>query len=429
MAAADSTAPSAAKRRKTWHIEPSAFSKRVHNPIRAIVDNIKKPDDPDKELIPLSLGDPTVFGNFKTPQYFVDKLQENLLSFKHNGYVHSAGPPAARAAVAARYGTATSPLTAEDVVITCGCSGALDFAIGVLLSPGQKLLLPRPGFPLYATLAASKCIDVEYYNLDPAKSWEIDLEHLESVMDPSVGAILVNNPSNPCGSVFSKEHLQAILAIADKHKVPIIADEIYGDMTFPGHTFHPIASLTSTVPVLATGGIAKQFLVPGWRVGWVKVHDQQGLLGEVREALFRMSQLILGANSLIQSALPSLLTPPAGSPDEAALATFKAEVMEQLHANAQVVADGLAAVPGITPIVPQGAMYVMIGIDVAALDGVVDDQDFCQKLLTEQSVFMLPGACFGMPNYARVVFSAPKAKLEEAVKRIAAFCEAHAKSS
>ena len=101
--------------------------------------------------------------------------------------------------------------------------------------------------------------------------------------------------------------------------------------------------------------------------------------------------------------------------------------MEQLYSNAKIVADGLAAIDGVTPIVPQGAMYVMIRIDTDQLSNIKDDVEFCQKLLTDQSVFMLPGQCFGMPNYARVVFSAPAEKLQTAVARIAEFCAAHKK--
>jgi tyrosine aminotransferase len=108
------------------------------------------------------------------------------------------------------------------------------------------------------------------------------LEHLESLIDGNTAGILVNNPSNPCGSVYSKEHLQAILKLAEKHHVPIVADEIYGDIVFKGSEFHSMASLTSTVPILAVGGIAKAFVVPGWRVGWILIHDRNNLFREVR---------------------------------------------------------------------------------------------------------------------------------------------------
>lgn len=107
------------------------------------------------------------------------------------------------------------------------------------------------------------------------------MKHMESLIDEKTAAILVNNPSNPCGSVYSKKHLEDILEVANKYRVPIISDEIYGDMVFEGHTFYPIASLTSTVPVLTVGGLAKMYVVPGWRVGWVLVYDRNNLFKEV----------------------------------------------------------------------------------------------------------------------------------------------------
>lgn len=399
---------------------------RTNNPIRAIVDNIKFPEDSTKKVIPLSLGDPTVFGNLPPPQHFIDRLADNLKSGKFNGYVHSAGTPEARAAIAAAYGTPTSPLTADDVVVACGCSGALDLAIGVLLQPGDKLLVPQPGFPLYETLARSKGVEVGHYKLNPDASWQVDLESLRAALDSSVRAIVVNNPSNPCGSVYPVEHLRELLAIAEEARVPIVADEIYGDMTYGDSKFVPMASLTETVPILSVGGIAKQFLVPGWRVGWVCVHDRAGLFADIRTGLFKMSQLILGANSLIQSALPMLLAPEAGSADAEALASFKAATQAQLAENARFTAERLSSIPGLRVIVPQGAMYVMIGVDSEHLRDIEDDVQFCQALLSEQSVFMLPGQCFGMRDFARVVFSAPKEMLAEAYDRIEEFCKSRA---
>ena len=135
-------------------------------------------------------------------------------------------------------------------------------------------------------------------------------------IDDRTKAILINNPSNPCGCVYSKEHLQSILAVAEKHQVPIIADEIYGNITFEGHQFHPVASLTSEVPVLSVGGIAKEFLVPGWRVGWILIHDRNDVFTEVRKGLMKLTQLIIGANTLVQSAMPAILTPEGASQKE-----------------------------------------------------------------------------------------------------------------
>lgn len=224
-------------------------------------------------------------------------------------------------------------------------------------------------------------------------------------------AILVNNPSNPCGSVYSKEHLTAIIAIAEKvsapsaaasgsglahvvpcqlhfaagspdrpihppmaaaaaapcplppsalqHRLPIIADEIYGNLVFPRLSpapFIPMASLSANVPIIAAGGIAKEFLVPGWRVGWVALHDRHGIFGDLRKGLFALTQLILGASSLIVAALPSILAPAAGSADEAALAKFHADVVAQLEDHAVFTFERIAKIPGVKVVVPQGAM-------------------------------------------------------------------------
>ena len=104
---------------------------------------------------------------------------------------------------------------------------------------------------------------------------------MEQLIDERTKLIFVNNPSNPCGSVYSKDHLNAILDVAERNKLPIISDEIYGNMCFTGSTFYPLASLTTQVPILAVGGIAKEFLVPGYRVGWILLHDRNDILKDV----------------------------------------------------------------------------------------------------------------------------------------------------
>eukprot|EP00644_Phytophthora_capsici_P002163 jgi/Phyca11/8289/fgenesh1_pm.PHYCAscaffold_27_\ len=371
-----------------WNVQPSEFSKLCSNPIRKIVDNIKKPAASTKTLIPLSLGDPTVFGNLHCPDVLVQAIVRNTRSMQHNGYIHSAGSEAARAAIAQHYGNMRAPLTMDDIIIASGCSGAIEIALRGLLNP-------------------------------------VDLEHMQSLVDDNTKAILVNNPSNPCGSVYSKPHLEKILALADSNKIPIIADEIYGDMVFGSNVFFPIASLTKTVPVVAVGGLAKQFLIPGWRVGWVMVHDRNDILKDVRTAYFKLSQNILGANSLVQSAIPDLLTPVPGSAEEQSLIEFKKRYFATLEDNAKFTIEALARIPGLEVVVPQGAMYAMVKVQTNVLTKIKDDFDLTQKLLDEESVFVLPGQCFGMTNYFRIVFSAPHEVLADAYTRLANFCQRH----
>ena len=183
----------------------------------------------------------------------------------------------ARQAVADHVG---DNLTAQDVFLCSGCSCSLDLCISAIANPGQNILVPRPGFPMYAALANGLGINTKEYNLIPEKDWQIDLEHMESIIDANTVAIVINNPSNPCGSVFDAKHLRAILDIAEKYCLPIIADEIYEHFVFEGSgkQYIPIAKLSKNVPVLSCGGLTKRYLVPGWRLGWITVHDRNGNL-------------------------------------------------------------------------------------------------------------------------------------------------------
>ncbi|KAG0009515.1 hypothetical protein BGZ81_003352 [Podila clonocystis] len=403
--------------RASWKVPASIISKRTSNPIRAIVDHIKVKPNPNKSMISLALGDPTLFGNFKIHQTCTDAVAKQLHSYKANGYPPSTGYQQSRQAVADKFTTPEAPISFQDVIITSGCSGALDMCIGVLCNEGDNILLPRPGFSLYQTLADSKGVEVRYYDLLPENNWEMDLKQLESLIDERTSTVVMNNPSNPCGSVFRKQHLLDFLAVCERHHLPVIADEIYCDLVFSGNEFFPLASLTQTVPVLAVGGLAKKYLVPGWRVGWIFIHDRNNIFAEVREGLNSLSQLILGSNSLIQAALPEILN----STDP----SFYHDTRVQLEANAKLSTDILSKVPGLKVIVPQGAMYVMISINVAEFKDIPNDIIFTEKLLGEESVMCLPGSVFQCPNFIRIVFTSPPEVLEDAYKRMAEFCARH----
>jgi tyrosine aminotransferase len=387
---------------------------RVSNPIRDIVDQLDLDKiNKSKPMIPLSIGDPTKFGNLDTDRSISAALLGSVHSAMYNGYPPSDGYVESRAAVAERYSTPANPLVADDVSLTSGCSHALQICIEVLCNPGDTLLVPNPAFPLYQTIADHLSVSVSKYELLPERGWEADLEHMRAQLEAAaagsgrVGAILVNNPSNPCGSVYSIAHLKGILALAEEFKVPIIADEIYGDMVFEGEEeFSYMAELTDVVPVLSCNGIAKRYLVPGWRLGWIVAYDKQGVLaqGGVLQGIKQLTQIIVGPNSLMQSALPTMIQ---RTPD-----VFYDETMDTLRQHAEFTVDRLSQVDCLTPVRPQGAMYVMVGVDVAGMDAAVqDDVRFAQLLLEEESVFVLPGQCFGKPNYFRIVTCPPLPKL------------------
>ncbi|KAJ2833932.1 hypothetical protein GGI24_000621 [Coemansia furcata] len=407
----------------SWGTIPTSdVARRTFNPIRDILTRPMRPlDSPKspKELISLSIGDPTVFGNFKAHPVVAKAVEEAAASYRFNGYPPSVGLTHVREAIANKYTHPDAPLTANDVVMTSGCSGAVEMAISVLCGAGKNILLPRPGFCLYNTIAGSHNVEARLYNLVAENNWEADIEHMESLIDENTGAILINNPSNPCGSNYTKAHLRAILAVCERHKVPLISDEIYADMVFSGQTFTSTAWLTSTVPILTLSGLAKQWLVPGWRIGWIIIHDRANAFEHVRQGLVALSTLINGPCALIQAAIPKIF---AEVPD-----TYLPELNRQLESNARILESEINSIPGLNVITPQGAMYVMVKIDLDAFTGITSDADFCHKLKWEESVEILPGECFSYPGTVRLVITPPHDILRAASSRIAAFCQRHRK--
>jgi len=403
---------------RQWKVNASVVAKNTFNPIRNILETMTITPSPSKKMISLSIGDPTVFKNLNPAAEVVEAMHASLDSGVHNGYGPSTGFVESRQAVADHISVPGGEVTADDVILCSGCSCALDIAISTMADEGQNILVPRPGFPLYTTLSAGLGIETREYNLLPNQDWEVDLDHMESLIDEKTAAIIVNSPSNPCGSVFSPAHLKQILAIAEEYKVPIIADEIYDNFVFPGQTYVPIASLTTTVPVLSCGGLTKRFLVPGWRMGWIIIYDRNQVFDqEVRKGLMCMSQRIIGSNTLVQGALPTILKNTPKSFFDHTIAVIKK--------NADLAFRKLRNVPGLMPVMPQGAMYMMVKVDMTRFPGISSDLQFVERLVSEESVFCLPGRCFNYPNYIRIVLTVPGPLLEEACNRIHEFCSTH----
>lgn len=311
-------------------------------------------------------------------------------------------------------------------MICSGCSGAVELAISVLVNEGENILCPKPGFPLYAVITNSLGGVVKNYDLVADRDWECDLDHMESLIDAQTKAILIVNPSNPCGSNYSAEHLAGIAGVARRHNLPIIADEIYGGCVFNG-VFTPMFTVAPDIPVLSLGGLAKEFIIPGWRVGWVVVQDQTRRFEEVRNGLKSLTQIIVGANTLIQAAIPRVLTPQGA--DVERLKSFHSGYMAVLRSNADLCAQLGQSCDILKVVIPKGAMYVMIGIDFSKLDAsFTDDADFAKRLLTEENLCLLPGQCFGMKNFIRIVTCPPPEKLGEAFARITEFCNRYRKA-
>lgn len=299
---------------------------------------------------------------------------------KINGYGPALGLADTRAAVANRYKRFGVSYNIDDIFITSGCSHALQMAISGTVSEGQVVLLPKPGFSIYHTICDHFGIIAVDYPLQPEHQWQIDLETVEQlILEYKPTAWLVNNPSNPCGSVYSKDHLERCIELAQKHNIIIIADEIYEDIVFEGHQYIPMASLSNDLPIITCSGLAKRFMVPGWRLGWIALHDPKRRAESLKIAFFNLAGLILGACTLIQAAVPHILNQ---VPEAAHLATNKT-----LQENANVIVSAFKMANLESSIVsPQGTLYMML-----KLPSGTDDIKWCQELLAEENVLLLPG--------------------------------------
>lgn len=439
---AEATQNEDSESRQEWVYPASKKAMRTTNPIRKIVDPIVassvkcgKERGDGKDQISLALGDPSAYPNLPPLPPLLKSLSQSTFSPHTRGYVNACGSPASRAAIAHFHSTPSQTISPDDVIIANGCSGALELALTAMLDEGTCILVPRPGFPLYEVIAKSHGGYVRYYDLKSEGDdgeWECDLESIRKVIaeegHEKVRGIVINNPSNPCGSVFSEEHLRDLAKLAKENHLVIVSDEVYWDMTFGGRVFHPMGRIAAglNVPVITASGSAKQFLVPGWRVGWLIIHDCEGKpLRHIKQGIQNLAQVILGASHPAQDSLISILDP---SPElHSEIDLWRQNLNTLLHSQANAAFECLSDCHGLRPIKSYGAMYTMVKINFDLFEESLESDDvlFTKKLLEEENVFCLPGTCFESPGYFRVVTCAPEEVLREAFTRIGAFCEHH----
>lgn len=289
----------------TWNrLKLTDYARLSVNPLRKLQFDRKVGLNPNKTPITLQLGDPTLFGNFPPAKETVEAFRKALDS---DTFLYNPGHGRMDALKAvAEYSQNRGNITADDVILTSGCGHAFEMCILSLAAPGDNLLVPFPCFS-YRTFTDGSGIVTKGYSLDPTKDWEVDLEHMESLIDEKTRAIIVTHPGNPCGNVFSKKHILEILEIAERHRLPIISDEVYEYLVHPGVEYHPVASLSENVPVLTCSGLTKRFLVPGIRMGWIIVSDRHNVLEDFKEGFRNITGRLLGPNSTVQLALPEIL--------------------------------------------------------------------------------------------------------------------------
>ena len=381
----------------------------VRYAIRNIVTAASKLEAVGREVLHCNIGDPLKY-DFPTPPHLIAAV-DRAMRDGANGYVPSAGIAAARDAVATEArGHGMSHVTANDVFITAGASEAIDLSLTAIVEPGDELLLPSPGYPLYNAIAARlKATVVEYFP-DEDRNWSIDPEEIASRVTKRTKAIILCNPNNPTGAVLSRKDLEGILEVARRHNLVVLSDEIYAELLFEGrHTY--TGSLATDVPIIMFNGLSKAYLACGWRIGWL-VFVNPSTTTEIAAAVRRLSDArICGVGPFQFAVAPALQGPK----------THIVQMLEKLRRRREVTVEAIRGIKGLSLVPPAAAFYAMPRIDEPSI---TDDERFVLDLLEETGVLFVHGSGFGEKpgtRHFRIVFLPPEETLRKAYQKLAAF--------
>ncbi|KEG13374.1 putative tyrosine aminotransferase [Trypanosoma grayi] len=403
-------------------LEPATMPQRSVNKMESMFH--RRSNAPaNKTPLKMAIGDPTFDGNLVTPDSTTAAVVHSLESNKYNGYSPTAGRPEARQAVAQYWaqrfaGKQAAHCKADNVVLSCGVSEALLIVLTSLCDEGDNVLIPMPCFPHYDYLSDLYAIETRHYTCSGDNNWEIDFDHLRSLADGRTKAILMTNPSNPCGSNFSRKHVEGLIRVCEELQLPLIADEIYAGLVFSGESFTSVADFDTPVPRFVVGGLSKRFNVPGYRFGWVLAVDRDGYGAKIWKGVHSMAARCLMPNSLIQHAAVKALAETPRS--------YYEDCAKRMEEGAMVMYSGLVNCAGLKPVRPRGSMFLSVILDFGELeDAIQTDAQFAKKLAEEENVHVFPGEPFKMPGALRITVTRPLPLLQDAVSRIRAFCERH----
>jgi alanine-synthesizing transaminase len=398
---------------RTETSRPVQVAERVNRfsyAIRNIVAEAKAVEAQGRQVRYLNIGDPIAFG-FTTPPHVVDAAVRAMRD-GHNGYLPSAGILSAREAVAAEYTGRGVTLSPDRVLITTGTSEGIELALNALLDPGDEVLVPAPTYPLYTAIVAKIGATVRYYAADSDRDWMPDLDHLSSLVTPRTRVLVVIDPNNPTGAVYPPPIRRALIEVADRHDLTILADEVYGDLGFDGPVA-PLGALDPDAPIISFSSLSKAYLAPGWRTGWLVV-GRTPRLDPVLAAIRKLADGRLCSPGPMQHAVaPALLG------DRSHQATFRAELAER----GRITADMLNAIPGMRCVAPRAAFYAMPSV---SLPPGRTDEDYILSLLRATGILCVYGSGFGVPaerGAFRIVFLANPIELTRVYEDIASFTQ------
>ncbi len=387
-----------------------AAAKRLENVRYAIRDLACVADEVTAQghkVLPLNVGDPLNF-DFKTPQHIIEAVYKAMRDGK-NGYAPSPGIPEAIEAIrgeALRKGITT----VRDVFVTSGVSETVDLCISALVNSGEDILTPKPDYPLYSAVLCKLGIELNAYDLNEEDEWQPDLKaDIERKLTPRTRAIVLINPNNPTGSLCSREMLERIAEIARRHNLVVFSDEIYDKLILEDTPHVAFAAVAADVPCITFGGMSKNYLVPGWRIGWGIVSGDAGGVKPYVEGIHRLLRARLCANHPEQYAIKAALEGPQD---------HLVEVQRKLRSRRDLTQKWCEATPRVSCVAPRGAFYAFPRIDVP------DDEVFVKELIRQKHVMVVHGSGFGQKagtQHFRIVFLPDEATLTRAYGAIAEF--------
>jgi alanine-synthesizing transaminase len=388
-------------------ITPAARLENVRYAIRdlaCIADEVARQGH---KILPLNIGDPLNF-DFQTPPHMIEAVYQAMRDGK-NGYSSSSGIPPALDAIrgeAARKGITNI----QDVCVTSGVSETVDICLTALLNPGDNLLTPCPDYPLYSAVLAKIDIGLNPYYLNEEDGWQPDLDDIKKKITPRTRGIVLVNPNNPTGSVCTRKMLEQIAELARQYNLIIFADEIYDKLIMDDDAHVAMAAVAPDVPVITFGGLSKNYLAPGWRIGWGIASGEASVIKPYLDGVNKLLRARLCANHPEQYAIKAALEGPQD---------HLIEVKRKLRSRRDLTMKWCAETSRVSCVAPRGAFYAFPRIDIPEGDDV-----FVIELIRQKHVMVVHGSGFGQgpgTKHFRIVFLPDEKTLTAAYKGIGDF--------
>ncbi len=395
-------------------VQKSAKLAHVCYDIRGpIMDAAKQMEEDGHKIIKLNIGNLAVFG-FDAPEEIQQDMIRNLPNSA--GYSDSKGIFAARKAVmheTQRQGV--KGVTLDDIYLGNGASELISLATNALLDNGDELLLPAPDYPLWTAATSLSGGTPVHYICDENNGWMPSLDDIRNKVTPRTKGIVVINPNNPTGALYSKELLLGIVEIAREHGLVIFADEVYDKVLYDDVKHIPLATLSEDVLTLTFNSLSKAYRSCGYRAGWMVISGDKKPAKDYIEGLNMLSNMRLCANVPGQWAVQTAL---------GGYQSINDLVCEggRLRKQRDLAWEMINAIPGVSCVKPQGALYMFPRLD-PEIYPIQDDQQFFLEVLQETKVMLVQGTGFNWPHpdHFRIVFLPHEADLREAINRLATF--------